>query len=657
MAQSFTTTTTSSIPRRAGGTGPAGVVRVPDGSVRWVLLAHARDLLRQARARWVRETVPIDAEYRQLHGAALAEAMTLDESHAELAAEYRRLAEDFPDRCGPLVGPVRDLAVVLEPDASTAEIWAAHAALLAVVEPGCGPSGAFLEPGGGPSGADGCSVVPVDGALEIRLGGPAGELDTTCFLAGLRRLTAAARRDGRRPSAAHLVAERFAFDALGRGAGSARHWGTSGFRAHQTYMSVTDPGEGHLDGTVRELANLDGVIVHIEHLERGGHQDRTHVEPYRIPDPQTVRQVRLLVGDDAPVSSYVGRPVFEGSVEPSMLKTARTVAAACSALFAQGLAECKIAIEGMSARQAVRFMRAVRAGVARDRFTQVLSAAFNINTPLLDDRSGQLYDGRLVTERLDIGLLGIELTRAGGFDKVTWDGTANTYPSRCVLEQLSYAEAVTLVHRAHERGLLTYFSAGFRLHNLAQAVLTGVDGVGVGGAQILRYMDAGTGFHGPFLDGNIPAILAERDLAETSVLGRAAGALSRLDRMAFEATITAWDDVHRQDLFAALSAGRYDLGELRRLLDAVAHVTELPDDAEHPLTAWAGRLLAGGHHTLAAGRTRLRSGWQAHLDRVARARDTGDLDRLELLLAAEGGFAAASLRPRRERAADQALAA
>ncbi|GIE53681.1 hypothetical protein Ani05nite_72150 [Amorphoplanes nipponensis] len=650
MAQSFTTTINrgSDAPRTVGRTALAGAIRVPDGAVRWVVLAHARDLLRQARARWILETVSVDGDYRQLRGTEPAEALTLDESYAELTAECGRLAEDFPDRCGPAAGAVRRLAVVLAPAATVAEVWAAHTELLGV-----------LEPGGGDTGD--CTVTPLDGALEIRLGGagrgPAAELDTAAFLARVRRLAGAARREGRRPSAAQLVAERFAFDALSRGAGSVRHWGTSGFRDHQTYMSVTDPGEGHLDGTVRSLANLDGVIVHIEHLERGGHQDRRQVEPYRIPDPQTVRQVRLLVGDDAPVSSYVGRPVFEGAVEPSMLKTARTVAAACSELFAQGLAECKIAIEGMTARGAVKFMRAVRAGVARDRFTQVLSAAFNLNTPLLDDRAGQLHDARLVTGRLDIGLLGVELARAGGFDKVTWDGTADTYPSRCVLEQLSYAEAVTLVHRAHERGLLTYFSAGFRRHHLAQAVLTGVDGIGVGGAQILRYMDADTGFHGPFLDRHIPAILAERDLAETSVLGQAARTLSRLDRMAYEGTLTAWDDVHRRDLFAALTAGRPDLGELRRLLGAVAHVTALPDDTEHPLVGWAGRLLAGGHHTLAATSTRLRSDWQAHLDRVAEARDHDDLDRLELLLAAGGGFAAASPRSRREPAAGQALAA
>lgn len=602
----------------------ATMVRVPDGTVRRVALTHARDLLRQARARWIKETVPDGAGYRQLHGSTLAEALTLDEACRELSAQARLLTDEFPERGDGLTGVVDALRIVLDPCASVAQVWHAYQGLLdrlaGVVRPG--PATAI-------------TVVAAGGALELRSGdGPAVELDDAAFMAWVRRLSADNRRAGQRPSTALLVAERFAFDLLARGDGAHRSWGTSGFRDHQTYMSVTDPGEGHLDGTVREAANLDGVIVHIEHLERGGHQDRTHVEPYRIPDPQLVRQVQLLVGDSAPVSSYVGRPVFEASAEPSMLKTARTVAAACSALFAQGLAECKIAIEGMTARQAIGFMRAVRASVSRDRFTQVLSAAFNINTPLLDDRRGRLHDAVTVSSPLDIGLLGVELAHAGGFDKVTWDGTGDSYPSRCVLEQLSYVEAVTLVHRAHERGLLTYFSAGFRMHHLAQAVYTGVDGVGVGGAQILRYMDAETGYHGPFQEENIPAILAERDMAETAILGRAAHALARLDRLAYEQTIGAWDDVHRQELFRALTVGRCNLPDLRRLLAEVAHVTGLPADAEHPVLCWADRLVDGGHHTLAAGRVRERAAWQEHLRRVAEARELGDLERLDLLLRA-----------------------
>jgi uncharacterized protein (UPF0264 family) len=274
-------------------------------------------------------------------------------------------------------------------------------------------------------------------------------------------------------------------------------------------MSVTDPGEGHLDGTLRDSRYLDGVIVHIEHLERGAHQDRDAVEPYRIPFPHMVGRVRLALGDDAPSSSYVGRPVFETNAEAGMLKTVHTVAAACSELFAEGLTECKIAIEGITATQAIQFMRALSAAVRRDRFSQVLSAAFNLNTAIPDDRPAGLTR-EPVSPRFAAGLLGIELALAGGFDKVTWDGTGDSYPSGCVLEQISASEALTLVHLAHEAGLLTYFSAGFRFQHLPRAVETGVDGVGVGGAQILRYMDKATGHHGPFVPENIGCILATR---------------------------------------------------------------------------------------------------------------------------------------------------
>ena len=41
---------------------------------------------------------------------------------------------------------------------------------------------------------------------------------------------------------------------------------------------------------------------------------------------------------------------------------------------------------------------------------------------------------------------------AGGFEKVTWDGASDTYPSQCVMYQLTHEEAITLVHEAHERG-------------------------------------------------------------------------------------------------------------------------------------------------------------------------------------------------------------
>jgi hypothetical protein len=38
--------------------------------------------------------------------------------------------------------------------------------------------------------------------------------------------------------------------------------------------------------------------------------------------------------------------------------------------------------------------------------------------------------------------------------------------------------------------------------DLQDAVYTGVDGIGLGGAQILRYMDKQTGMHGPYVSYN-----------------------------------------------------------------------------------------------------------------------------------------------------------
>ena len=37
---------------------------------------------------------------------------------------------------------------------------------------------------------------------------------------------------------------------------------------------------------------------------------------------------------------------------------------------------------------------------------------------------------------------------------MTWDGASDTYPSECIMYQLSHEDALTLVHEAHERGVL-----------------------------------------------------------------------------------------------------------------------------------------------------------------------------------------------------------
>jgi len=60
------------------------------------------------------------------------------------------------------------------------------------------------------------------------------------------------------------------------------------------------------------------------------------------------------------------------------------------------------------------------------------SAAFNLNKPIEDDLEPNT-DGtpKILVRQVDIGRRGIELAVLGGFDKVTWDGAADTYPSHC----------------------------------------------------------------------------------------------------------------------------------------------------------------------------------------------------------------------------------
>lgn len=82
---------------------------------------------------------------------------------------------------------------------------------------------------------------------------------------------------------------------------------------------------------------------------------------------------------------------------------------------------------------------------------------------------------------------------------------------------------------AHQAGLTTYFSAGFKFDHIGDAVVTGVDGIGIGGAQILRYMDHESGHQGPYTEEFIDRIDQERDAAANSVRGRGVHLLCRLD--------------------------------------------------------------------------------------------------------------------------------
>ena len=401
-------------------------------------------------------------------------------------------------------------------------------------------------------------------------------------------------RDGhRQPTTWEYLAQHLAYMEISAGKWGrhekTRSLGTPGFRPHtQTYMSLTDPGEGHIMGTTRFNEWMEGAIVHVEHLERPNHRDRQSIESYRVPSVLDFSRVRLHVGPTAPTTYFLGRAVKDsGNFEEDFLKIVHITAAAASSAFFMGAAEVKIAMERLTTSQAMRYMNALRVQVQRSR-TQYLSAAWNLNQQIVDDFQTEDLP-QILTKRMDIALKAVAITALGGFDKVTWDGASDTYPSKCIMYQLSFKEALTIVHEAHLKGLVTYFSAGFKFDEIQHAVYAGVDGIGIGGAQVLRFMDKETGMHGPYMEENIPRILCRRDEAAHSLKGRGVNLLVRLDTMFFEGSITRQQEYFRQKLFKALLQS--DTAMTEELIDQLSDVVNLPREGNTPVLYRAKRLV------------------------------------------------------------------
>jgi hypothetical protein len=344
---------------------------------------------------------------------------------------------------------------------------------------------------------------------------------------------------------------------------------------------------------------LEGTVVHIEHIDRDGENNREIVEAYRLPAAVNAARVRLHSGSAAPCTAYIGRPVFENGVqlrqgteiyapvafERDLLKSVHLTASAATAMFMNGVADCKIAIERLSVRQAIEFMRAVAGNVVRDHALgrQYLSAAFNINLPVWDDRGDA---PRLITDRYAIARLAIEITRQGRFNKVTWDGATNVVPSLPIIEQLTRAEWVELVHLAHEVGLETYVSAGLKPAQIRDCAHVGVDGVGIGTS--LHYRNPETNAIGQLNANAVRETLRHRDAAAQEPLGRGARLLARLDRLFCEGSIPAQLEPARQELYVAMR----DRQE-RAVVGLLQKIGELNEygGSEHPVFEQAKRII------------------------------------------------------------------
>ncbi|UQA58372.1 hypothetical protein [Polyangium aurulentum] len=456
---------------------------------------------------------------------------------------------------------------------------------------------------------------------------------TIAFLASLSD-TAEALRDGKRGA---TIGEKTAFEVgyalLDGGAQLPRAWqslGVSGFRGIQTWLSLADPGPGHLDVTVNDNDLLHGTIVHVEHIDRDQQSDKELVEPYRLPASRHAAWVRLHVGTRSPATAFIGRPVFEnrgsGGVadyfHTDLLKTSHMHASACTAMFVNGIADCKIGIERMTSSQAIEFMKAVVGNVLRDRERQYLSAAFNINTPLVIDHDGP---ARTLVDRFEIAMAGIAIARLGGFDKIAWDGASNEIPSRPFTQQLTFQQLVDIVHAAHENGLETYISAGMEAPDMAIAAHAGVDGVGIGTS--MHFIDPQTKLMGQLRPEAILAALEVRDGAAKDDLGQGAKLLARLDVMAYEGSLVGDEEALRGELYgavrrqdgAAAAALRAKLGRVVAMADAETNEARAAQRARRLLLA-------------------KRDGGAAYIDdasakQIEAALDAGDVERIHDVLA------------------------
>eukprot|EP01114_Cavostelium_apophysatum_P018377 TRINITY_DN5677_c0_g3_i2.p1 TRINITY_DN5677_c0_g3~~TRINITY_DN5677_c0_g3_i2.p1 ORF type:complete len:1015 (-),score=173.12 TRINITY_DN5677_c0_g3_i2:28-3072(-) len=383
-----------------------------------------------------------------------------------------------------------------------------------------------------------------------------------------------------------------------------------------TYIAVTDPGPDNMRVTLQDNDILqNGVTVHTEYIDRRESKDKTIVEPYRFPSHIAAAKIRLMAGDEAPCSVYVGRPMFEGlpfdnsfdyskggknfeeysakyrantrdamtgdekkaearsrmdgekMFQAGLLKAVHYTAAACSSVFINGVSECKIGIENMTELQAITFLKAVRANIMRDEGVQYVSAAFNIYMPIYSDKTYH----RLLTEPEDIAYMAISIAKAGGFDKVTWDGANNNVPSTPIVKALSHEVLVRLNSAAHSVGLLTYLSAGITTNDISRCVYSGTDGVGIG--VDLHYLDpdyANNAKTGAFNPEKIKGVLKARNESQADTLGRSAAALARLDWAFSEGLITPEEKVIRDDLLKSLASS--DKKECGRLLQKIEQI-------------------------------------------------------------------------------------
>jgi uncharacterized protein (UPF0264 family) len=347
-----------------------------------------------------------------------------------------------------------------------------------------------------------------------------------------------------------------------------------GRRPHQTLLSLADGGKGHLEVLLKDSDLLDGVVIHHEIIDRAkpdGSHDST-IAPYRMIDINQNGIIRLHAADDVPVTVYYGRlnyqiPArYEASAEAwdrpkayaaDPLTPSHDAAAAASAAFANGVADVKFSLDGLTVSQAIEFMACVKRSVDR-RNEQLLSTQVNLNCQLLDDRLERQGSPVIVDNRAEVARLAVEMTRSGGWERVTLDSASRESRSSPLVDLLSFEELVGWVHEAHAAGIETYISGGMRDdQHVILATHAGVDGVGLG--RWIHVCESDSGPLGPIDRERVRHVIQVRNKAEASAAGLAARLLARLDAEYALAghPVASWARL-REDLLQAVTCREGD---------------------------------------------------------------------------------------------------
>ena len=109
-------------------------------------------------------------------------------------------------------------------------------------------------------------------------------------------------------------------------------------------------------------------------------------------------------------------------------------------------------------------------------------------------------------------------------------------------------DLIDFVHRAHEKGLETYISAGMDASNIGDAVRIGIGGVGMG----IRLHEDNQVKEITHIKRDALEVLRKRNEAMTETAGKSAALLAKLDWLGWREAITQAQDERIDDLFVQL---------------------------------------------------------------------------------------------------------